>query len=147
MTQITFEQHFKNIVNELNDVIEQHHSSVQSVVAKAQRVCDLILKLGRYLDQNKICEQSKISVTIKEILGNKIKERKITRKWIEECLPKEYKRTYTKSKTKPKTVSGDEVYRGTTGQAEVLARVVTGYYLNLLKFIFLERSTGMSIGK
>jgi seryl-tRNA synthetase len=34
---------------------------------------------------------------IKEILSDKIKERKITERWIEKCLPAEYKGKYDKS--------------------------------------------------
>ena len=31
------------------------------------------------------------------MLADKIKEGKITKKWIERCLPQEYRRTYAKS--------------------------------------------------
>jgi hypothetical protein len=57
----------------------------------------LILELARRLDETKRCEQSQICRIIKEILRDKIKEGKITEKWIEECLPQEYKRRYAKS--------------------------------------------------
>lgn len=43
------------------------------------------------MNKNQICKR------IKEILKDKIQQRKITEKWIEECLPKEYKRNYVKS--------------------------------------------------
>ena len=56
---------------------------------------ELILELARRLNEEKSCEQNKISQIIKEILKDKIKEGKITAKWIEECLPSEYKRKYT----------------------------------------------------
>ena len=57
---------------------------------------NLILELARRLDETKRCEQSQICRKIKDILQEKIKERKITEKWIAQCLPQEYKRTYTK---------------------------------------------------
>ena len=57
----------------------------------------LILKLARLLDETKQCNQSQICTKIKEMLAEKIKEGKITKKWIERCLPQEYRRRYTKS--------------------------------------------------
>jgi len=57
----------------------------------------LILKLARLLDETKECKQSQICRKIKEILQDKIKEGKITKKWIERCLPQEYRRRYVKS--------------------------------------------------
>jgi hypothetical protein len=57
----------------------------------------LILELARRLDETKRCEQSQICRKIKEILQDKIKDGKITEKWIEGCLPQEYKRKYAKS--------------------------------------------------
>ena len=67
----------------------------------------LILKLARLLDETKECKQSLICTRIKEIMQDKIKEGKITKKWIERCLPQEYKRTYAKrykSNFQPSTV-------------------------------------------
>ena len=57
---------------------------------------DIIKELARRLYEDNICERDKISQVIKYLLIDKIKEGKITKKWIEECLPKEYKRKYTK---------------------------------------------------
>ena len=57
----------------------------------------LILKLARLLDETKECKQSQICTKIKEMLADKIKEGKITKKWIERCLPQEYRRRYAKS--------------------------------------------------
>ena len=57
----------------------------------------LILELARLLDETKQCKQSQICTKIKEILADKINEGKITGKWIERCLPQEYRRRYVKS--------------------------------------------------
>ena len=57
----------------------------------------LILELARLLDETKQCKQSQICTKIKEMLADKIKEGKITKKWIERCLPQEYRRRYAKS--------------------------------------------------
>ena len=57
----------------------------------------LILELARLLDETKECKQSQICAKIKEMLKDKINEGKITGKWIERCLPQEYRRRYAKS--------------------------------------------------
>jgi ParB-like nuclease domain len=49
------------------------------------------------LDERKLCERNQISRIIKKVLKDKIQDGKVTEKWIEECLPPEYKRQYTKS--------------------------------------------------
>ena len=41
-----------------------------------------------------IVKRNQICRKIKQILKDKITERKITAKWIEKCLPSEYKRKY-----------------------------------------------------
>ncbi|HZA08416.1 MAG TPA: hypothetical protein VE619_11990 [Nitrososphaeraceae archaeon] len=46
------------------------------------------------MKRNQICRK------IKQILKDKITERKITAKWIEKCLPSEYKRKYNDNKNK-----------------------------------------------
>ncbi|HEY7078840.1 MAG TPA: hypothetical protein VH500_04000 [Nitrososphaeraceae archaeon] len=57
----------------------------------------LILELAKKLYETGQFQQDKICRKIKDLLRDKIKESKITAKWIEECLPDEYKRKYTKS--------------------------------------------------
>ena len=57
----------------------------------------LILELARLLDETKQGKQSQICTKIKEMLADKIKEGKITKKWIECCLPQKYRRRYVKS--------------------------------------------------
>lgn len=57
----------------------------------------LILRLAEALFGTKQYEQSQICRKIKQCLKDKITEGKITQKWIEECLPQDYKRKYTKS--------------------------------------------------
>jgi hypothetical protein len=49
------------------------------------------------LDERGLCERYDISRKIKEILKDKVDAGKVTRKWIESCLPPAYKRTYVKS--------------------------------------------------
>jgi hypothetical protein len=80
----------ENIIAKLRDAIEERDKNFAD--AKS-----LILELARHLDETRQSEQSQICRKIKEMLADKINEGKITGKWIEECLPQEYKRKYAKS--------------------------------------------------
>jgi hypothetical protein len=78
------------IVTKLKETIDARH-------LYTHRLNELLLVLARYLDENEGYERNQICRKIKEKLQDKIKERKITERWIEECLPQEYKRRYSKS--------------------------------------------------
>jgi hypothetical protein len=80
----------ENIIAELRVVIDERDKNFAD--AKS-----LILELARHFDETRQCEETQICRKIKEMLNDKIKEGKITGKWIEECLPQEYKRKYAKS--------------------------------------------------
>lgn len=97
----------------MNDEIEQQSfripddfpNSIRGIISNLRNVVDqfatnskeLVIELARRLDEVKICERNKISRLIKYILKDKIREGKITAKWIEKCLPEEYKRDYSES--------------------------------------------------
>jgi len=78
-----------NIIAKLRDVIDERDKNFAD--AKS-----LILELARHLDETRQCEGTQICRKIKQMLTDKINEGKITGKWIEECLPQEYKRKYAK---------------------------------------------------
>lgn len=80
----------REIITDLRNIIDQLDSNFKSTK-------ELIIELARKLDEEKISERSKISRLIKYILKDKIREGKITVKWIEDCLPEDYKRKYSKS--------------------------------------------------
>ena len=82
------DQTIKNIIIDLRLAVDQ----LGKDFVKAK---DLIHELARRLDESKQCERDQVSRKIKEILKDKIREGKITAKWIEDCLPSEYKRKYT----------------------------------------------------
>jgi hypothetical protein len=90
-------------VNSINSSI-----SIEVTIAKLRVIIDqlgmhfdkaknLISELARELDEAKQYKQSQICRKIKDLLEDKIKEGKISENWIEECLPQDYKRKYTKS--------------------------------------------------
>ena len=82
------DQTINGIVTDLKLVVDQLGKNFM----KAK---DLIHELARRLDESKQCERDQVSRKIKKILKDKIREGKITAKWIEDCLPPEYKRKYT----------------------------------------------------
>jgi hypothetical protein len=96
------------IVTELRVIIDQ----LDIHFAKAK---NLISELARELDGAKECKQSQICRKIKELLEDKIKEGKISEKWIEECLPQEYKRKYAKSEVSSLSKQGKKDNTTTTG--------------------------------
>ena len=81
----------------IEGVIADLRNTIDQLAIDFNTAKNLILELARRLDETKRREQSQICREIKEILQDKIKEGEITEKWIEECLPQEYKRRYTKS--------------------------------------------------
>ena len=81
----------------IEDIIVELRITIDQLDIHFVKAKNLILELARELDETKQCKQSQISRKIKDILEDKIKESKISEKWIEECLPQEYKRKYTKS--------------------------------------------------
>jgi uncharacterized protein YnzC (UPF0291/DUF896 family) len=90
MPILTSADRIKIVVVDLRAVIDELDRNFASPKS-------LILKLARLLDETKQCKQSQICTKIKEMLADKIKEGKITGKWIERCLPQEYRRSYAKS--------------------------------------------------
>jgi hypothetical protein len=87
------------IISEVKDVIDQ--IGVNVTTARG-----LILELARRLNETQQFELGQICRRIKWILKDKIKEGKITEKWIEECLPQEYKRKYNKSEVSSLSATG-----------------------------------------
>jgi hypothetical protein len=84
---------------------------------------DLIHELARRLDESKQCERDQVSRKIKEILKDKIREGKITAKWIEDCLPLEYKRKYT-TKSEDTSLSKEnmkEIKVDASGNSEIVS--------------------------
>ena len=100
-------QMIKGIVVDLKLVIDQ----IDRDFKKAK---DLITEIARRLDEGRFCERGHISRRIKEMLQDKIKEGKITSKWIEDCLPHEYKRKYT-SKSEVSSLSENDLSENDNG--------------------------------
>lgn len=71
-------------------------AAIDAMAESSETVKDHILEIARQVDERQLCKQDEISRVIKRLLKDKIAEGKITEKWIEDCLPKEYKRKYEK---------------------------------------------------
>jgi hypothetical protein len=78
-------------------VIIDLRMQIDSIHGLSVKAKELILEIARRLNQEWKYEKNTICTRIKEILEDKIREGKITERWIEECLPSEYKRSYVKS--------------------------------------------------
>ena len=79
------------IIVDLKIVVEKFH-------LEFTKLREIIQELAKRLDENKICKQDVICNVIKEILKEKIDEGKISERYIESCLPTEYKRKYIRKK-------------------------------------------------
>ena len=67
-----------------------------------------ILDLARYYDETEIYKRNQICRKIKEKLQDKIKEGKITERWIEESLSQKHKRRHTKSEVSSVSIENKE---------------------------------------
>ncbi len=94
-------ENVKSIAINLRIAVDQMHLGL----TKAK---ELILETARQIDEEHVEEQAKICKKIKEILKDKIQEGKISEGWIEECLPREYKRKYARTESQQNHLSGGQ---------------------------------------
>jgi hypothetical protein len=96
------------IIENTNTSYSLEDKSIEGIIADLRVVIDqignsqsnarhLILELARRLEEGNTYEQDQICIRIKEILRDKIKEHKVTERWIEKCLPAKYKGKHTKT--------------------------------------------------
>ncbi len=83
----------------INGIITDLKIMIENLHLKFTTLREIILELARRLDEEQICKQENICQTIKEILKEKISEGKISERYIESCLPVEYKRKHIKKKS------------------------------------------------
>jgi hypothetical protein len=79
-----------------SDIIDSLDGSTgnPTTLLRTNQIENIIANLRVVIDER---EEIQICRKIKEMLKDKINEGKITGKWVEECLPQEYKRKYAKS--------------------------------------------------
>ena len=82
----------------VNGIIADLKMLVENLDLEFTKLREIIQELARRLDENKLCKQETICQTIKEILKEKIAEGKISERYIEGCLPTEYKRKHIRKK-------------------------------------------------
>ena len=95
---IDYEAFYKK-APDIKFIIINIKSGIDNIDKQQQNLKNNILELVRKLKESKLCEEDKISITIKEILRREIKDKKISSRWIEKILSDEKKRKYGKSKT------------------------------------------------
>ena len=71
---------------------------VEELHLEFKKLREIIIELARRLDEEQICKQETICQAIKEILKEEIAEGKISVRYIESCLPTEYKRKHNRKK-------------------------------------------------
>ena len=82
----------------VNGIIADLKMLVEELHFQFTKLRDIIQELAKRLDENKICKQEIICQAIKEILKEKISEGIISERYIESCLPTEYKRKHNRKK-------------------------------------------------
>jgi hypothetical protein len=73
-------------------------SGIDNVDKQQKNIKKNVLNLAQTLEESNLCEADKISITIKTILKEEIKDKKISSRWIEKILSGEKKRKYEKNK-------------------------------------------------
>ena len=82
----------------VNGIIAELKMMVEELHLEFKKMREIIIELARRLDEEQICKQETICQAIKEILKDKIIEGKISERYIESCLPTEYKRKHIRKK-------------------------------------------------
>jgi len=89
LNSVKQDYYIEDIITRLNKAIDEYNKI--STTAR-----DLILELAKAMRESKSCKKSsEISSKIKKLLQDTITEKKITKRWIEESLPSEFKRKYS----------------------------------------------------
>lgn len=81
----------------IRSIVDKLKQAIDIFSLNSKNTKDLVLESARELDERGLCNREDISRKLKQLLSDKIAEGKISGRWIEECLPKEYKRPYRKS--------------------------------------------------
>jgi hypothetical protein len=82
----------------VNGIIADLKMMVEILSLNFTKLREIIQELANRLDEEQICKQETICQIIKEILKEKIAEGKISERYIESCLPTEYKRKHIRKK-------------------------------------------------
>jgi hypothetical protein len=99
---------FDSLPQDIKTMISRLRTLVDQIDSGFKQARDIILDIARLLDEGRLCNRNQISRRIKKILEDKIREGKVTEKWIMECLPSEYKRKYVKIKSELTSLSNSE---------------------------------------
>jgi hypothetical protein len=83
----------------VNGIIADLKMLVENLHLEFTKLREIIQELAKRLDEEQICKQEIICQAIKEILKEKIAEGKISERYIESCLPTEYKRKHIRKKS------------------------------------------------
>jgi hypothetical protein len=104
------------------ELIEDIRIVIDELGNNFTKLNEIIKELARRIYEDGICEKGNISQVIKYILIDKIKERKISKRLIEQSLPKDFKRKYVakseknalSSSKKPEIITITNAYEETS---------------------------------
>jgi len=85
---------FSKVDDEVEVKINNIKKCINTIHKNFKTLRDGTLELAKKLDEDKICKRDEICNKIKEYVKEEIQNGKITARWIEQSLPKEYKRKY-----------------------------------------------------
>jgi hypothetical protein len=99
-------------INKVDDEVEVKINNLKKCINTIHKnfetLRDGLLETAKKLDEDKICKRDEICNKIKEYLKEEIQNAKITSRWIEQSLPKEYKRKYENKKSEVSSLSDKE---------------------------------------
>ena len=88
------------VTNQIETIMTELRTVIDNLDKNFIGAKRLILELARQLDETRQIKQNKICRKIKDILKDKITEKKISSKWIEKCLPNEVQAKIYQKRTK-----------------------------------------------
>ena len=103
---IHFEQKQYDYKNnpDLDTKISKLKETIDNLNINSKKIKELLLEIANKMEELRIFKTDEICIKIKEFLHDEIKQKKISEKWIEKCLPRKYVRRYEK-KTEVYSVS------------------------------------------
>jgi len=103
-TNIDYDSWYKKEPSLKGKIIDLNYR-IDNIDEQQKTLADHVLEFAKTLNESNLCETDKICITTKKVLKEKIRRGKISEKWIEDCLPPEYKRKYEKKKSEVSSLS------------------------------------------
>ena len=92
------EQYVYNNKNnpDLDTKISKLKETIDNLDLNSKKIKELLLEIAKKMEELRIFNTDEICIKIKEFLHDEIKQKKISERWIEKCIPRKYVRRYEK---------------------------------------------------